>query len=126
MGAAEPSFPIPQDPLFPEVVLRGLTSMIPGLGAYSERMPRPYLDGGYYTQTPENRPLIGPLPIPGAYVLGALSGFGLMAACGAGELLAAHVAGGDLPGYAAAFSAARYEDPTYAEKLGRWGPSLQL
>ncbi len=123
---AQPSYPLPTQPLFPEVVLRGMVSMIPGLGAYLQRMPRPYVDGGYYTHTPENRPLIGPLAGRGAYVLGALSGFGLMAACGAGELLAAHVAGEPLPPYAAAFSPARYQDPSYLERMRRWGPSLQL
>jgi len=33
----------------------------------------------------ENRPLIGKLPIEGAYVVGALSGFGVMAACEQGN-----------------------------------------
>jgi hypothetical protein len=37
-------------------------------------------------QGPENRPLVGPLPVDGAFVTGALSGFGLMSAHGAGEL----------------------------------------
>jgi glycine/D-amino acid oxidase-like deaminating enzyme len=71
--------------------------------------------GGYYTKTRENLPLIGPMQqdgatIPGAYLIGALSGFGTMAACAAGELVAAWVAGGGRPAYATAFSRARYDD----------------
>ncbi len=100
--------------------------MIPGLRAYLERLPRVYVDGGYYTRTRENRPLVGPLPVEGAYVVGALSGYGLMAACAAGELLAAHVAGAPLPDYAPAFAPARYGDPDYCRRLEAWGPTGQL
>ena len=104
-----------------ELALRGMAVMIPGLARYFDRAPRPYVDGGYYTKTRENRPLIGALPVEGAYVIGALSGYGLMAACAAGELLAAHVVGAALPGYAAAFAPARYDDPAYRALLERWG-----
>ena len=31
------------------------------------------IDGGYYCKTQENRPLVGPLPVAGAYMIGALS-----------------------------------------------------
>lgn len=109
----EPTWPLPLDPQYPEIALRGLASMLPGLKAYLGRAPRPQHDGGYYTRTPENRPLIGRLPVEGAYIIGALSGFGLMASCAAGELLAAHVAGMPLPAYAPAFELERYEDPEY-------------
>jgi glycine/D-amino acid oxidase-like deaminating enzyme len=114
-------FPLPDDPHFPELALRGVSAMVPGLGAYLERLPRGFVDGGYYTRTPENRPLIGPLGVEGAFVLGALSGYGLMAACGAAELLGAHVTGGALPGYAAAFRADRHRDPAYLARLATWG-----
>jgi glycine/D-amino acid oxidase-like deaminating enzyme len=70
--------------------------------------------------------LIGKLSIEGAYVIGALSGFGVMAACGAGELVAAHVAGDKLPHYAPAFALERYKDPGYQKLLGTWGESGQL
>ena len=100
--------------------------MIPGLSAYFDQMPRPYVDGGYYTKTRENRLLAGPLPVEGAFVLGALSGFGLMASLGAGELAAAHIAGDELPEYSSAFALARYDDPAYLQMLGDWGPSSQL
>jgi len=106
-------WPPPLDDLFPEIVLRGLIPMLPGLEVYLEKMPRPLVDGGYYTHTLENRPLIGPLPTEGTYVLGALSGFGIMAACAAAELLAAHILDNPLPSYAADFALERYQDPTY-------------
>ena len=43
-----------------------------------------------------------------------------------GDLLAAHVTGGDLPEYAPAFDLARYDDPEYQRKLENWGDSGQL
>jgi len=122
----EPRWPLPADPEFSEVVLRGMTTLAPGLGAYLQRLPKTYVDGGYYTKTVENRPLIGPLPVEGAYLFGALSGFGLMAACAGGELLAAHVTGSSLPAYAPAFLPSRYDDPAYQERLAAWGGTGQL
>lgn len=110
-------WPPPLDDFFAEVVLRGLSTMLPGLRAYLHKMPRPQLDGGYYTHTPENRPLIGPLPIKGAYVVGALSGFGIMAACAAGELLTTHILEYPLPSYADAFVLERYQDANYLPQV---------
>ena len=62
---AEPVFPPPLDSAYPEIALRGLAAMLPRMGDYFQRLPRPVLDGGYYTKTRENRPLIGPLPVRG-------------------------------------------------------------
>jgi glycine/D-amino acid oxidase-like deaminating enzyme len=121
-----PVYPLELDSLYPEIALRGMAAMLPGLSAYFDRLPRPYLDGGYYTKTRENRLLSGPLPVRGGFVLGALSGFGLMAACGAAELLACTISGAELPSYAPAFSLARYDDPAYRQRLADWGPSGQL
>ncbi len=126
LDPVEPIIPPPLDPDFPELVLRGLSRVIPGLGTYIGRMPKPYIDGGYYTKTQENRPLICPLPVEGAYLIGALSGFGLMAAPAAGELLAQLITGTELPDYAAAFDLARYEDKAYQMLLANWGDSGQL
>ncbi len=89
-------------------------------------MPRPFVDGGYYTRTRENRPLIGPLEIAGGFVIGALSGFGLMASMGAGELLAAHVTGATLPEYARWFVPSRYADPAYQALLQSMEATGQL
>ena len=113
--------------LYPEVCLRGLAGFIPGLRAYIEgESERPLIDGGYYTQTPENRPLIGPGGVQGYYVNGAFAGFGLMAAEAAGELCAAHVLGRTLPSYASAFVPSRYADPAYPleELVSRGGGSI--
>ena len=122
----EPTFPIEFDPRYPEVVLRGMSRMIPDLSAYFPRLPRCYADGGYYTKTRENRFLAGPLAVEGAYVIGGLSGYGLMASNGAADLLADHITGRPLPHYAPAFRLERYEDPAYRELLERWGDSGQL
>jgi glycine/D-amino acid oxidase-like deaminating enzyme len=122
----EPIFPFSIDPRYPEMVLRGLATMIPSLKAYVKRLPKAMVDGGYYTKTRENRPLIGKLPVDGAYIIGGLSGFGVMAGCGAGELLAAHLTGSKLPHYAPAFSLERYRDPEYQKLLETWAESGQL
>ena len=122
----EPRFPPPIDPDYPEIALRGLATMLPALSAYFGKAPRPVLDGGYYTKTRENRPLISPLPVEGTFVIGALSGYGLMASQAAGELIAAYVTHQTLPDYAQAFDLRRYQNPDYQELLTRWGSSGQL
>jgi glycine/D-amino acid oxidase-like deaminating enzyme len=122
----EPSWPPVLDQQYPEVALRGLAAMLPRIKEYFAKMPRPQLDGGYYTKTRENRPLVGPMHVEGAYVIGAVSGYGIMSGCGTGELLARHVTGEPLPMYASAFDLARYEDPEYQRKLENWGDSGQL
>jgi glycine/D-amino acid oxidase-like deaminating enzyme len=74
----------------------------------------------------DNRPLIGPLPVVGAYVVGGYSGYGLMAAAGGAELLADYVTGAALPDYAAAFAPGRFDDPAYLTRLAAWGDTGQL
>jgi glycine/D-amino acid oxidase-like deaminating enzyme len=122
----EPSFPTIFDPAHQEVVLRGLARMIPAMAPYVDRMPRCFVDGGYYTKTRENRFLAGPLPVEGAYVIGALSGYGMMASNGAADLLADYIAERPLPRYAPAFRLDRYDDPAYVKLLENWGDSGQL
>lgn len=122
----EPAWPPVLDEMYPEIALRGMAAMLPRMREYFARMPRPQLDGGYYTKTQENRLLAGPLEVEGAYVLGALSGYGIMSACGAGELLAAHIRGGLLPDYWRAFSPQRYQDPGYLKELQTLDRSGQL
>ena len=121
-----PTFPLDWDPYLPEITLRGMAVLVPGLERYFDPMPKPYVDGGYYTKTEENRPLIGPLDVPGSFVCSAFSGFGIMASCASGELLAQHVTGGTLPSYAPAFVPQRYKDPEYRELLKYWDSSGQL
>jgi glycine/D-amino acid oxidase-like deaminating enzyme len=106
------------DSQFPEIVIRGAAAFIPSLAGYIESPPTRFsLYGGYYTMTEENWPLIGPLDDSGAFVVGALSGFGSMAACAAGELAAAWVCDADLPSYATQLSLARYEDARLMNEL---------
>jgi len=122
----EPVFPQTWNPATPEILLRGMSAMVPALTAYFDHLPQPFVDGGYYAKTEENRPLIGPTPVDGAYLMGAFSGFGIMTACAAGELLAAHVTGAELPGYAAAFTLDRYQDPDYLAQFTDSGSSGQI
>ena len=121
-----PVFPLEDDPLYAEVVMRGMVALAPALAPYVERLPHMYVDGGYYTKTEENRPLIGPTGVRGAYVNAAFSGYGLMAAPAAAELVAAHILGHTLPQHAAAFTLDRYQRPEYQAQLAAWGSTGQL
>ncbi len=109
----EPVFP----PQYADIVLGGLAAMIPALGVYRRRAAEATIDGGYYCKAPDNRPLVGPTRTAGVYLLGALSGFGIMAAQAAAELVSAHMLERPLPDYAAAFLPARFEDPEYRRSL---------
>lgn len=120
------TFPVEWDPHLPEIVVRGMSAMLPGLASYFGALPRPWVDGGYYTKTRENRPLMGPLPVEGAFIHAAFSGFGIMAAMGAAELLAAHVLGDPLPDHAWAFTLERYERAQYRRWLEGWDDAGQL
>lgn len=116
--ATDPHGPEPVDPHFPDLVLRAASRLHPALAAYLGHLPRgAHHYGGYYAMTEENWPLIGPMQTPGAFMAGALSGFGTMAACASGALCAAWVSGGTLPGYAHPLSAARYDDAAIMTEL---------
>ncbi len=107
-------------PEFLDIVLRGASTFVPGMKQYIDNVVKPVPRyGGYYTKTKENLPLIGPLPVPGAYMAGAFSGFGTMTSCAAGELIAAWVAGVELPDYAAQLSPARYDKPEYVASVDK-------
>ena len=123
---SEPVFPFDWDSRYPEIVLRGMSRMLPALDRYFGRLPKPWVDGGYYVRTRENRPLVGPLPLEGSFVCAAFSGFGIMGSCAGGELLAAHVTGGALPPWADAFALSRYDDPAYQALLDDWPADGQL
>lgn len=122
----EPTWPIPTDPLYAEVVLRGLARVIPTLAPYAAALPETVIDAGYYTKTRENRPLAGPVGPAGSYVCGALSGFGIMAACAVGELVARGIAGAALPDWSRWFELSRYDDPDYVAGLAAMTDSGQL
>ncbi len=119
-------FPLPEQEHYGEITLRGMVTMVPGLQVYVDRGVRPYIDGGYYVKTQENRPLIGPTPVEGVFVSGAYSGFGIMASCAGGDLVARHVVGAPVPDYAPSFMVSRYRDPSYRALLKSWGDGGQL
>jgi glycine/D-amino acid oxidase-like deaminating enzyme len=107
-------------PQFPEIVLRGAAMLLPAMQAYVDAPPRSISHyGGYYTMTPENWPLVGPLGVDGAFTVAALSGFGSMAAAAAGFTCAAWICGADLPAYARELAPARYADPAAIAELQR-------
>jgi glycine/D-amino acid oxidase-like deaminating enzyme len=125
--AVSPEFPLPEPPPhYAEIAMRGMSTMVPGLRALIGKPSRPHVDGGYYVRTRENRPLIGPVGVEGLYMSCGYSGFGVMASCAGGELIARHITGAPLPDYAPAFLLSRYQDPEYIKLLDRWGDGGQL
>ncbi len=117
-----PSYPRaeapPMVPHFPDIVLRAAGRLNPALDAYVGRLPRGARHyGGHYTMTPENWPLIGPMRTPGAFMAGALSGYGTMAATATGALCAAWIADAPRPAHADLFTLARYDDPALIAAL---------
>ncbi len=110
-GHVQPQWESPPMEFFPQVVLKGASRFIPALEEYENDIPSPLVEyAGYYTRTRENWPLIGPTPINNVYVIGALAGFGTMAACAAGKLCAAYALNeSGLPPYAPFFHPLRYQ-----------------
>ncbi|MEX1249465.1 MAG: FAD-binding oxidoreductase, partial [Acidimicrobiia bacterium] len=113
----QPVWPVPGDDLYPEVVARGLSTMVPGFGRYLDRLPSSSVDGGYYTKTPENRPLIGPAGPVGFHLACAYSGFGVMVAAGGADLVSRHITASALPPYADDFLLDRYDNPDYLASI---------
>lgn len=94
----------------------------PSLSEYVSQIPTPIVPfSGYYTRTKENWPLIDPLysklKSNGLYIVGALSGYGTMSACAAGELCAQYLSGDELPSYARNFHPVRYDDAVIVEQM---------
>ena len=105
-------------PQYPEIVMRAASRLIPSLKSYAENFPSRFSHyGGYYPMTRENWPIIGPLGVEGAYIAGALSGFGSMAACAAGATCAAWIVDRNLPDYASQLSLTRYADKALMDEL---------
>jgi glycine/D-amino acid oxidase-like deaminating enzyme len=95
LDALAPVWPPKFDPWYPEVALRAVAQMVPGFAAYlGGKMRRSFVDGGYYCKTAENRLLVGPTPVAGFHLMCGLSGYGIMAAAAAAELLGADLSGG--------------------------------
>jgi len=103
---------------YPEIILRGAARLNPTLKKFYQGFPRSFHHyGGYYPMTEENWPLIGPTEQQGMFVVGALSGFGTMAACAGGELCAQWVTESELPDYAEDLSLARYQNQVLMSEL---------
>ena len=119
-------YPIQPPPNYGEIALRGMTRLMPSLSAYLNHLPAIFVDGGYYTKTRENRPLACPLPCDGAYLHGALSGFGMMVSLGTAEILACHIAGATPPDYSPHFDLTRYSDRKYVSSIDDWVGTGQL
>ena len=118
-------WPPPIDPHYADNAIRGCARMIPALAPHIESaLGDAVTDGGYYCKTPENRPLVGPLAVEGAFVVGALSGAGLMSAQACGELVSQHVMGATLPDYAPWFLPSRYESAEYRATMQSWGAKV--
>ena len=119
---SDPAGEAPIDRNFPDIVLRAASRLTPALRNYLGTLPRGARHyGGYYTMTDENWPLIGPMHTPSAFMAGALSGFGTMAATATGALCAAWVAEADRPGYARSLSLARHDDAALMASLQQSG-----
>eukprot|EP01062_Namystynia_karyoxenos_P046020 TRINITY_DN3433_c0_g1_i1.p1 TRINITY_DN3433_c0_g1~~TRINITY_DN3433_c0_g1_i1.p1 ORF type:complete len:567 (+),score=166.75 TRINITY_DN3433_c0_g1_i1:82-1701(+) len=96
----------PTDKLFhdvyPELCVGGLKVMVPEMGKYEANITRDTsVDGGYYTVTPDGRPIIGPYGARNCFVCCGFNGWGVMASGAAGEVAALHALGKPLPEYAA-------------------------
>lgn len=118
---SEPSEPTREpelNPYFPEIVLRAASRLQPALGQYLGALPRDRIHyGGFYPMTMENWPLIGAARTPGVFLTAALSGYGTMSACAAGDLCARAVVGAPSPSFASVLSLARYENKVLMDEL---------
>ena len=103
---------------YPEIVLRGASRLNPLLKTYYDGFPRAFHHyGGYYPMTKENWPLVSATEKKGMFVVGALSGFGTMAACSAGELCSQLLTDSPLPDYAEDLSLLRYKNHALMKEL---------
>ncbi|MEY9122875.1 NAD(P)/FAD-dependent oxidoreductase [Bradyrhizobium yuanmingense] len=115
---AEPTREPELNPYFPEIVLRAASRLQSALRQYLGALPRDRVHyGGFYPMTKENWPLIGAGKTPGVFLTAALSGYGTMSACAAGDLCARAVVGAPVPSYAGALSLARYENQALMNEL---------
>ena len=95
------------DPLFGEVVLRGLMRMLPSLEEYRDALPETVVDGAVYTATESGRPLVGETHLPGYFTISGLGSAGIAASMGLAEVLAAAVTDTPEPPYSRQLSPTR-------------------
>ena len=88
-------------------VFRAAAELVPAISAYAGQEPVAH-EAGYYTRTPDDLPLIGPMDIEGAFVTGGFAGYGAMVACAAGEIAASWMVEGSAPGWTSAFRPDRF------------------
>lgn len=126
-SAEAPRWDIPVDHDFPNLVVLGASQFVPGLEAYVDNLPTPVVQyAGYYTRTRENWPLIGPLDDSGLFAVAALSGYGTMTACAAGDLCARYMVGENLPAYARNFHPNRYANASVMTEINSLRSDGQL
>ena len=109
------------DPVFPEIAVRGASRLHPELKRYIQHRPGQSHYGGYYTMTMENWPLIGATPVADFYIACGFSGFGSMAACAAGELIACYLCSKPMTSWCRALSLDRYQDHEMMTEINELG-----
>ena len=114
----EPSDDPALPPEFPRMAVLGASSFVPRLSPDAEVIAH---EAGYYSRTPDGRPLIGRVG-GGApdtfFVVAGLAGFGAMMAAAAGELAADVICGTAGQNEAAApFDPRRFDDAAYLESI---------
>jgi glycine/D-amino acid oxidase-like deaminating enzyme len=115
---SEPAREPELNPYFPEIVLRAASRLQPALKQYLGALPRDRVHyGGFYPMTKENWPLIGAAKTPGVFLTAALSGYGTMSACAAGDLCARAVVGASAPAFADMLSLKRYDNKALMDEL---------
>ena len=116
------------DDQFVSIVLKGASRFIPALSYYAENNPPSVVHfAGYYTRTDDNLPVIGKLD-EGLFTAGALAGYGTMAACATGELIAKIMTQEntyDNNNYARFISPLRFNDDDMMREISQY-PSGQL
>jgi glycine/D-amino acid oxidase-like deaminating enzyme len=121
----QPQWDIFADDEFVSVVLKGASRFIPAISAYAVEIPTSVTHfAGYYTRTDDNLPVMGELE-QGLYVSGAFAGYGTMAGCASGELMAEIITNQQTPEYLKYFSPDRFENATLMEEISQY-PSGQL
>jgi sarcosine oxidase, subunit beta len=96
------------DAAYGDIVLLALSQKVPALQGVALPKGAVHVDGGLYCKTSDGLPIISDVDGHGSiFVVTAFAGFGIMAACGAGELIAQLVRGGASADDVADFSIAR-------------------
>lgn len=93
---AEPTDDVRPNPAFVHQVMEAVSRLCPFWERVAESLKasQVYLTAGQYTETPDDKPIIGPHPdIPGLFLNTGYGGHGIMAAPGGGRLLADLVTG---------------------------------